>query len=382
MDSLQRLIDEAESLETTDIRAAYNKYCSVVEMLIEMTKKEKTARSRTKVRDKALWFIEYCEKLKPKLPQKMTPTAVEEDFGYKDIIGLEEPKRVLANCTKYVDAHPELYVNVEVPKRILLYGPPGTGKTMLAKALAAESKRQFLAPKASDIMSKWVGESESRMKDLFDQARSCKSVIFFDEIDSFCGIRNDQETDGNRRLKNELLTQIQGVSKTSLFEPIILGATNVPWLIDPAFLRRFQTRIYIPLPTLDDRKQLLMHYLPYVPLSIHEVTAIAEKMEGCSGSDIHNFCQQVGMRPIQRVHEAKQFILVDDKYHVYTKEDFPNPEGVVLDMNFINVPAGCLALPEVKFDDFINCLAQLKPSLTTETLKKYEEWEKYGVFQT
>lgn len=137
MDSLQRLIDEAESLETTDIRAAYNKYCSVVEMLIEMTKKEKTARSRTKVRDKALWFIEYCEKLKPKLPQKMTPTAVEEDFGYKDIIGLEEPKRVLANCTKYVDAHPELYVNVEVPKRILLYGPPGTGKTMLAKALAA-----------------------------------------------------------------------------------------------------------------------------------------------------------------------------------------------------------------------------------------------------
>lgn len=382
MNSLQQLIDEAESLETTDIRAAYDKYCSVVEMLIEMAKKEKTTKSKDKVRKKALWFIEYCEKLKPKLPQKMAPTAVDEDFGFKDIIGLEDAKIALANCTRYVDAHPELFVNVEVPKRILLYGPPGTGKTMLARALAAESKRQFLAPTASDIMSKWVGESESRMKDLFEQARSCKSVIFFDEIDSFCGRRNDQETDGNRRLKNELLTQIQGVRKTSVFEPIIIGATNVPWLLDPAFLRRFQTRIYIPLPGLEDRKQLLMHNLPFLRLNVLEIDVIAKKLEGYSGSDIYNLCQQVGMRPIRRVQEAKKFVLVDEKYHVYGEEEFSDSDAIVLDMNFMDVPAGCLALPDVKIDDFVYCLALFKPSLTEENLKHYEQWEKYGVFQT
>lgn len=136
----------------------------------------------------------------------------------------------------------------------MLYGPPGTGKTFLAKACATEADATFFSISSSSLVSKYVGETEKMIKALFGLARERKpSIIFIDECDSLFTARSDNENEASRRAKTEFLTQMQGVGRDDQ-GILVLGATNIPWALDSAIRRRFEKRIYIPLPDLESRK--------------------------------------------------------------------------------------------------------------------------------
>merc|ERR1711871_1746995 len=188
-------------------------------------------------------------------------TTCETTFG--DIASLEEPKRILHEAIMLPLLIPELFVGIREPwKGVLLFGPPGTGKTLLAKAVAG-SKSTFFNMSSASLIHKYRGESEKVLKCLFEVAKLMNpSVIFFDEIDAIASSRGDaSEHEASRRLKSELLSQMDGVSNDSGENDnkgvVILATTNTPWDIDAAMLRRLEKRIYIPLPDEEGRKQHL-----------------------------------------------------------------------------------------------------------------------------
>lgn len=172
------------------------------------------------------------------------------DVTWDDVAGLEVAKNTLKEAILLPKKFPDIFVGLREPwKGILLYGPPGTGKTFLAKACASMANATFFSISSSDLISKWVGESEKLIKALFELARErAPSIIFIDEIDSVVSARSDGESEATRRVKTEFLVQMQGVGKDCPGSILVLGATNFPWGLDPAMRRRFEKRVYIPLP--------------------------------------------------------------------------------------------------------------------------------------
>jgi vacuolar protein-sorting-associated protein 4 len=158
---------------------------------------------------------------------------------WDDIAGLESAKEALKEAVILPMRFPHLFTGKRKPWRgILLYGPPGTGKSYLAKAVATEANATFFSISSSDLVSKWMGESERLVKQLFKMAREQKpSIIFIDEIDALCGTRGEGESEASRRIKTEFLVQMNGVG-TESDGVLILGATNIPWQLDPAIRRR------------------------------------------------------------------------------------------------------------------------------------------------
>jgi len=182
----------------------------------------------------------------------------------------------------------------------LLYGPPGTGKTYLAKACASMADATFFSISSSDLISKWVGESEKLIKALFELAREkAPSIIFIDEIDSVVSKRTDGEQESTRRVKTEFLVQMQGVAKDTPGAVLVLGATNFPWGLDPAMRRRFEKRVYIPLPDPEAifyklKRDLGKQDHNITDQQFHEITG---KLEGYSMSDITIYVKNACMAP-------------------------------------------------------------------------------------
>ncbi|HMB95906.1 MAG TPA: ATP-binding protein [Tepidisphaeraceae bacterium] len=225
---------------------------------------------------------------------------------FDDIAGLEDVKEDIRLKILYPFQHPELAEKFAIKPGggILLYGPPGTGKTMLAKATAGEIEATFFRISAADILSKWVGEAEQNVKKLFDAAAGePRAIIFIDEIESLVPARRDEGSSVMQRVVPQILQGMEGFDKKNISPILFMGATNVPWQLDPAVLRpgRFDEKIYIPLPDLPARLKMLDMYLRNRPVADDvDFEALAKKLEGYSGADLKYLCDRAAVVPFMQ----------------------------------------------------------------------------------
>lgn len=228
------------------------------------------------------------------------------DVQWESIKGLENAKRLLKEAVVMPIKYPQYFTGLLSPwKGILLFGPPGTGKTMLAKAVATECRTTFFNISASSVVSKWRGDSEKLVKVLFELARHfAPSTIFLDEIDALISTRGEgsSEHEASRRLKTELLVQMDGLTKSKELV-FVLAATNLPWQLDGAMLRRLEKRILVPLPEPEAREGMFKLLLGEQKNGLEELPmeTMVNETEGYSGSDIRIVCKEAAMRPLRRV---------------------------------------------------------------------------------
>lgn len=241
--------------------------------------------------------------------------------SFEDIAGLEDVKEAVMYKAIYPHRYPELYEKLR--KRsgggILLYGLPGTGKTLIAEAIAHETGASFFSVKCSDLGSKWFGETEQNIRDVFEAAREAKNaVIFFDEIEAYASNRRDNSA--MERSIPEFLAQMQGVGDSNREERIlVIGATNKPWRLDGAFLRpgRFDDKIYVPLPDGKARRKIIDDRVLGVPMEEGiDFETLAKITDGYNGADMDYLCEKAKEFALHRVIQDK------DTNETLTKADF------------------------------------------------------------
>ncbi|XP_074547283.1 katanin p60 ATPase-containing subunit A-like 2 [Halichoeres trimaculatus] len=280
---------------------------------------------------------------------------------WEDIIGLEDAKRLVKEAVVYPIKYPQLFTGILSPwKGLLLYGPPGTGKTLLAKAVATECKTTFFNISASSLVSKWRGDSEKLVRVLFELARyHAPSTIFLDELEAVMSQRGTTmggEHEGSRRMKTELLVQMDGLAKSDDLV-FLLAASNLPWELDHAMLRRLEKRILVSLPSSTARQAMISHWLP--PLTATggvqlrtelDYENLAKEMDGYSGSDIKLVCKEAAMRPVRKIFDALESHRDGDS----------------------NMPA--VHLETVTTDDLRQVISHTKPS-ARNLMEKFTAWE-------
>ena len=275
--------------------------------------------------NRAKCIVELSDRIGTEKEKKKDDASEEDDevkrwqqaeipnIHFSDVAGLEDVKKAIKirmiNPILYPDKY-KLY-NKKTGGGVLLYGPPGTGKTMIAKAIACEVGAKFYAVKGSDIVSKWVGESEKNINSLFEEAnKQDRAIIFIDEMDSLLGKRG-QDIHNDKRV-NEFLQQIDGFSGRNP-NLLLLGATNRPWDIDTAATRsgRFSQKIYIPLPDAEARQFMIEKSMKNVPVAKDfDVGKIVAKTELFSGADIEELCDRAKDEPLLKAIEEDKVVLV------------------------------------------------------------------------
>jgi transitional endoplasmic reticulum ATPase len=255
--------------------------------------------------------------------KEVTPTAMREVYievptvHWDDIGGLEEVKQELKEAVEWPIKTPEMFtrLGIKPPKGILLYGPPGCGKTLLARAVATESEANFITIKGPEVFSKWVGESEKAIREVFRKARmAAPSVVFFDEMDSLVPRRGLGFADSGvtERVISQLLTEMDGV--VALEDIVVIAATNRPDIVDPAVLRpgRFDRLIYVHEPDDKSRLQIFQIYTRNVPLAKDvDLTQLVTMAKNYSGADIAALCREAAMHALRRDVNAKEVKLAD-----------------------------------------------------------------------
>ncbi|MDD3316560.1 MAG: CDC48 family AAA ATPase [Methanosarcina sp.] len=272
------------------------------------------------------------------------PSAIREimieipTVSWDNVGGLEEVKRLLKEVVEWPLKSPGSYRNigVEASKGVLLYGPPGTGKTLLAKAIAHESDANFITAKGSDLLSKWYGESEKRIAEVFTRARQvAPSIIYLDELDSLAPIRGASaiEPQVTARILNQLLSEMDGLEE--LRGVVVIGATNRPDIIDPALLRpgRFDELILVPIPDKEARREIFKVHTSKMALAEDvDIEKLVSMTEQYTGADIATVCKKAGRVALREKHHAKN----------------------------------------VKQRHFLKAIAETNPSVTPDTMKYYK----------
>jgi katanin p60 ATPase-containing subunit A1 len=277
---------------------------------------------------------------------------------WDDIAELKDAKRLLEEAIVLPLLMPDYFKGIRRPwKGVLMYGPPGTGKTMLAKAVATECGTTFFNVKASSMVSKWRGESEKLISILFEMARFyAPSVIFIDEVDSLGSERGGAtEHESSRRVKSQLLIEMDGCDAPQ-DDPskivMVLAATNLPWSLDSAFLRRLEKRIYIPLPNKEARLALFSINLRTLKLAEDvNLEELAELTEGYSGADITTLCRDASMMHMRKLIQG---LSPAEIRALKTRE---------------------LLEQTVSRENFLEALANIQSSVAKADLQKYADWQ-------
>ena len=294
------------------------------------------------------------------------------NVSFDDIAELNQAKKALQEAVLLPLIIPDYFKGIRRPWRgVLLYGPPGTGKTMLAKALATQGKTTFFNVHSSSFASKWRGESEKLVRILFEMARFyAPTTIFIDEVDSLCSKRGEgNEGDGSRRVKAELLVQMEGVnSNTSAGANeksdedkrkivTVMAATNRPWDLDDALRRRFEKRVYIPLPNEKGRLQLFNLNLKKIEVDKNiNYDKLVKLTDGYSGADISNVCREASFMPMRRELIANKGRKIED---------------LVNDPEFRAKIRAAICMP-----DFEKAIGNISKSVSAKDLEVYDKWTK------
>lgn len=418
-DFLGRAIDTVKKAIEQDTAGeyekAYQQYYAALELFMLALKWEKNPKSKDMIRGKAGEYMERAEKLKKHIEEqesnKRKPAAMgnngtasngagkedgEDDadskklrgalagailtekpnIKWEDVAGLEGAKEALKEAVILPIKFPHLFTGKRQPwKGILLYGPPGTGKSYLAKAVATEANSTFFSVSSSDLVSKWMGESERLVKQLFNLARENRpSIIFIDEIDALCGPRGEGESEASRRIKTELLVQMDGVGNDSK-GVLILGATNIPWQLDAAIRRRFQRRVHISLPDQPARMRMFELAVGTTPceLKADDYKTLGKLSEGYSGSDIAIAVQDALMQPVRKIQTATHYKKVDVDGMEKLTPCSPGDAGAI-EMSWTQVETDQLLEPPLQVKDFIKAIKSSRPTVSGEDLNRNAEW--------
>jgi transitional endoplasmic reticulum ATPase len=280
--------------------------------------------------------------------KSVQPTLIREVFvevpevRWSDIGGLDNVKQELRESIEWPMKYPHVFekMGIQPPKGILLFGPPGTGKTLLAKAVATESGANFIAIRGPEILSKWVGESEKAIRQIFRRARMvAPAIVFFDEIDSIASVRGSDPSGVIDRIVNQMLTELDGIQP--LRRVIVIAATNRPDLLDPALLRpgRFDKLIYVPPPDLKARIEIFKVHTRKTPLEEDvNLEELARLTEGYTGADIAAVCREATMIALREVYTT----------------------------------TGSLQVVKVSGRHFLEALSKIPPSLSKADIDMYE----------
>lgn len=303
------------------------------------------------------------------------------NLAWDDVAGLDQARKTLEEAVLLPQKFPQMFVGKRKAwKGILLYGPPGTGKSYLAKVIASVSNASFFSVSSADLVSKYFGQSEKLVRELFVMAMEKKpAIIFIDEIDAICGKRSEGQQDSTLRMQTEFLTCMTDIAEAE--GVLVMAATNRPFDLDPAVRRRFEKRIYIPLPNEQARAQLFKIHSNEdgVHLSEQEFQRLAHRTDGFSGSDIQNTCRDALMQPVRECLRAQYWrpVEVEDAQGRvslrYVPCADPDVEGAErLDM--MQLSPESLVVPDVGLAYFEQTLATIKPSVGREDLKMYEDY--------
>src|SRR5208282_2081575 len=247
--------------------------------------------------------------------------------NWAEVVGLDTAKKAVKEAIVYPVQRPDLFP-LGWPRGILLFGPPGCGKTLLAAAVATEIDANFYSIDAASIMSKWLGEAEQNVAKLFGSARKSSNegkpaIVFVDELDSLMGAHSN-EVGGEIRVRNQFLKEMDGiVDKGKALHVYVIGATNKPWDLDWAFIRRFQKRILVPLADHSTRLSMLKLYSSNLQIDPSvDLDELARLAEGFSGSDIRDVCQSAQLKLIGEFFESGQAMDKEAKPRALTMADF------------------------------------------------------------
>ncbi|MEE2650743.1 MAG: CDC48 family AAA ATPase [Candidatus Thermoplasmatota archaeon] len=268
--------------------------------------------------------------------KEIEPSALREiyievpEVTWDEVGGLEDIKERLKESIEWPLTIPEKFVHfgINPPRGIMLFGAPGTGKTLIAKAIANEAKANFITIKGPELISKWVGESEKAVREVFKKAKqSSPSIVFLDEFESIAGMRRSNSGDGSdvmNRVVNQLLSSMDGVE--GMEGVIVVAATNRPEMIDPALLRsgRFERVLHIPPPDKDSRKAILRIHADDMPLGRFKIDDLASKMDNYTGADIEAVCREaalIAMREDKKTVSKKHFEQAVERVRPSVNED-------------------------------------------------------------